>query len=1278
MRPLTIKRKEIPPLTRMAAGGFTLAGVLAVGSLAFVTRPLGLFVLLGGAVLVAIASTVMWHSKRQVAAKKAARFSGTLAGAIKSDRGEGMSRQDLLDAINEGLDTIKSARKSIYFRPWYLVVGPAGVGKTEAIRNSGVDLPKLRKDPLQGLGGTRTMHWWFANDAVIIDTAGRLFDAPDDSPLVERWNEFLKMLRNARKECPVNGLIVVVSAEDLLRDDWKAHASEKAPHFARQLERIQRSLGRLRFPVYLMVTKCDLVPGFQAFMREIGNRDLQQQIFGWSKPGEPDEPMSADDAARGLEEFIDRIRRRRDLILPHTTGNLEADPWKNMRLDRVDELFVFPNEFARLIEPIRTYMEGMLSQDAWSSGQLYFRGVYFSTSLQDGRVLDKALARATGRDLNDLPKVETEESKPYFLRDLFTEKIFCEQGLVSEADSLSKQRKRRAALVLSTAAALLALLGVLVFTGATRFNKTVGRHADAWASIASDVERDGPVNASFISDAASQRVVRLDAIQRVPASQKLLSVSGNAESGSDESLRPIAPILASAAWSAQPITVPWEFAWIGPIFGNWGSDLLAKERQAAHRALVEGRVLVPMIHAAYRRASDYAALDTSTPIAAAEREKDERAIAALLALHTLAGDFTPSGLTTGTDPGAFAQRQIVLPLFALVEPMSDGPADASEEANAWEHRIEPALRHIAADALTEPGSLSLLDAASPIRHALAADATAAGRMTITPRGETVPIENTIILRAIEHLPAVHQLPGAYDDPLVMLAQLSDSLKRYSNEEHAAINELSNAQAKTAADYAALAQRWKDASERVNAAASRVVNAGSPAGTWNALPEELRAALLMRQSTRISAMLDGLSTVRQDGYQRSRQMLRDSAPPVGASPAISTSPDPATIASRAASAIQSLPALNDAGPASASAASFDSPWERALLAASDSDPNALRLSSRAEAFTAIHQAMLAVPDYDTITAAISRPAWFTLPLSAASTPPPLAAVLASRSLGSENAELADLSAPIRASLQLRQAWQNTHHAANLVAGIIGRDDPAPTDRAINLALRKAIESASNSAQPDAAIAACLGLNASDLETARQRDARAIAALSSQIKAALTALDQSSNLDQPTRDTLARLAHRLDAAAAESSTFWLALPDRLTSQAGAGVFAPLAQAEDWPSLHAALRSLPQSPSPAAGYQQSVAALLGLSDPEALAAYSALSPDPAWRNWLQAMDPARDAWSAAFDRLLAELAAASSPADAAEALARDNSPLLAVPTSRALIEAMGRAVAADPAGP
>ena len=119
----------------------------------------------------------------------------------------------------------------VYQLPWYLIIGPPGCGKTTALVNSGLRFPlaeQLGQDAIHGVGGTRNCDWWFTDEAVLLDTAGR-YTTQDSYAEVDSaaWSGFLGLLKKHRPRRPINGVLVAVSLSDLLQQsqaERDAHA----------------------------------------------------------------------------------------------------------------------------------------------------------------------------------------------------------------------------------------------------------------------------------------------------------------------------------------------------------------------------------------------------------------------------------------------------------------------------------------------------------------------------------------------------------------------------------------------------------------------------------------------------------------------------------------------------------------------------------------------------------------------------------------------------------------------------------------------------------------------------------------------------------------------------------------------------------------------------------------------------------------------------------------------------------------------------------------------
>src|SRR5215469_13954491 len=127
------------------------------------------------------------------------------------------------------LQQSRKSRTSLYDLPWYIIIGPPGAGKTTALANSGLRFPLARdgKDAkLAGVGGTRNCDWWFTDQAILLDTAGRYTTQDSDQASdAAGWREFLGLLRRYRGRRPINGVLLALSVPDLITQSDAARSA---------------------------------------------------------------------------------------------------------------------------------------------------------------------------------------------------------------------------------------------------------------------------------------------------------------------------------------------------------------------------------------------------------------------------------------------------------------------------------------------------------------------------------------------------------------------------------------------------------------------------------------------------------------------------------------------------------------------------------------------------------------------------------------------------------------------------------------------------------------------------------------------------------------------------------------------------------------------------------------------------------------------------------------------------------------------------------------------
>ncbi|KPF45779.1 type VI secretion system membrane subunit TssM [Rhizobium sp. AAP43] len=312
----------------------------------------------------------------------------------------------------------------IYQLPWYVIFGAPGSGKTTALTNSGLSFPlgdALGGNSVQGIGGTRNCNWWFTDDAILIDTAGRYTTQDDLNGTAKAgWEGFLGLLRKYRRSQPVNGALVTLSIGDLISRDPESQRDE-VRIIRQRLAELDEQL-QVRVPVYLVLTKADLLTGFIEFFDGF-NRSDREQVWGTTFSLEQSEAME-DLPQRVSEEFAQLQERVGAMLIER----LQQEPSAEVR----GRIFRFPAEFAALRERLQDVVEELCASSKLVEPPL-LRGIYFASGTQVSE------AGATGGSVR--PR------RSYFLTRLFKEVIFGEAALVARDKRLTRRQvmTRRAA-----------------------------------------------------------------------------------------------------------------------------------------------------------------------------------------------------------------------------------------------------------------------------------------------------------------------------------------------------------------------------------------------------------------------------------------------------------------------------------------------------------------------------------------------------------------------------------------------------------------------------------------------------------------------------------------------------------------------------------------------------------------------------------------------------------------------------------------------------------------
>lgn len=402
---------------------------------------------------------VTWLRRRQRNREMLASLAPTAAPPDPRDLAAKEEREALAARFTDAIATLKTARlggrggrRYLYQLPWYLLVGPPGSGKTTALANSGLKFPlerKVGKGAVRGVGGTRNCDWFFTDEAVLIDTAGR-YTTQDSDEQVDRsaWQDFLQLLRKHRPSRPVDGLIVAFSAADLIKQD----AEERQRHARAVSARIEEAYAALevRAPVYVVFTKCDLIAGFNEFFSGLRSEEREQVwgiTFDLQDSRQPERAISA--FPGDFDALIDRLTGRQ---LPRIE---EA-----RSVSERGSVLLFPQQMALLGPAAEAFLAEAFAPSRYQAPVL-LRGVYFTSATQEGSPIDRVLGAVSAQFGLEAPAPPafSGHGVSYFLTRLLRDVIFREAGLVAPTSRLARNRP---SLMLAgyAGALLLAVIGV--------------------------------------------------------------------------------------------------------------------------------------------------------------------------------------------------------------------------------------------------------------------------------------------------------------------------------------------------------------------------------------------------------------------------------------------------------------------------------------------------------------------------------------------------------------------------------------------------------------------------------------------------------------------------------------------------------------------------------------------------------------------------------------------------------------------------------------------------
>jgi type VI secretion system protein ImpL len=345
-------------------------------------------------------------------------------------------------------------RRALYKLPWYLVLGEEDAGKTSFITRSDQSFSLTRISKAQALSRqdedlAYPVDWWISNHAVIIDPPGELITQqaaaikPQSAdgkmrPILpsgtqaKLWESLLGWLVRNRSRRALNGLVLVADIASLLHSTPEERTA--LAHVLRtRLYELSTQLGS-RLPLYVMLTKFDLIDGFDQLFARMTVSQREKMLGFTFKLG----------TACSFDAWLDELASHYDQLIAVSQEQMLDSLCVLTCAKERQRLLSLQAQLIGLRPALMSFLREALASDRFTTPALV-RGLYLSSVLQQGQV-NNAFLRAAVQPYKMLAPLS--EAKPrgqalvYFAQQVFQRVVYPEAGLAGDNVKVARDKRR--------------------------------------------------------------------------------------------------------------------------------------------------------------------------------------------------------------------------------------------------------------------------------------------------------------------------------------------------------------------------------------------------------------------------------------------------------------------------------------------------------------------------------------------------------------------------------------------------------------------------------------------------------------------------------------------------------------------------------------------------------------------------------------------------------------------------------------------------------------------
>ncbi len=299
--------------------------------------------------------------------------------------------------------------------PWYVFIGPKNSGKTSLLANSTLNFilaKQFKPEIMKNIPTSEICDWWVTRDLVLVDipshytrTVGKVQkNMPRNSIHNLLWNNLLTLIQ-AHK--PLNGVVVAINLPELMKHHHSQQLSTVRADIKYSLLEARERFGK-ETPCYIVITKCDLIPGFKEFFAESTTDELAQS---W---GITLSSLGAN------EKLSDVLFNRFNALIKRLNKQLI---WR-LHQERNPQARTLIKDFPLYMERIKENTIEFIKSLGFSD--LCLNGIFFTSAIQqDDEESSTTNSALTINQTHALQLLQEQPitSKPYFVRQLISQAL---------------------------------------------------------------------------------------------------------------------------------------------------------------------------------------------------------------------------------------------------------------------------------------------------------------------------------------------------------------------------------------------------------------------------------------------------------------------------------------------------------------------------------------------------------------------------------------------------------------------------------------------------------------------------------------------------------------------------------------------------------------------------------------------------------------------------------------------------------------------------------------